>query len=467
MANCSSTLNVANDAELLSYIINQDPVLKAELPLPKQGESIKPYGELISSNERFRNAFVNICNLIGLTVIKRNAWADPWDFTERGTIRWGQSVREIILDLVKAHDYNAVLDTPQYALANYVPNAFQYIHDINFQKFYCSTTSDDQLAMAFDSEGGLFDFIDAVISMNYESFVYDRYQINKYMLARRILNGTVTPSYISGYSGMTPRQRTASMKAVSNKMAFRSPNYNPAGLRKATSFDDQILIMSTDFEADFSTDVMATSFFRDEADFRARLRLVDGFGNLDDERLTETLGNAYTPLEESEVTALNAIPAVLISREWFMDYSYAFNTDSGMRETEFFNPMTLRNNHFLHAWECFSTSPFENATVFTATAPSITSVTVSPSTANALEGSKVVLGATVVTAGYANQAVEWEVTTGDTYATVSADGVVSIKSDIDFNGSASVTVVVTATSIFDDNEDGSCTITVIDPDYTP
>ena len=38
------------------------------------------------------------------------------------------------------------------------------MHEVNFQKFYQTTTSDAQLAMAFDTEGGLFDFIDEAIS---------------------------------------------------------------------------------------------------------------------------------------------------------------------------------------------------------------------------------------------------------------------------------------------------------------
>lgn len=448
MANCTSVLNVANDSELLSYIINADPVLSAELPLPKQGEGIKEYGKLISSNQRWRNAFINVVNLIGLTVIKRNAWNDPWDFTERGTIRWGQSVREIILDLVRAHDYNEFTDMPQYMLGNYVPNALEFIHDINFQKFYCTTTSDEQLAMAFDSEGGLFDFIDSAIRMNYESLIYDRYQINKYMLARRILDGTVTPTYIDNFNSLTPRERVSAMKSASNKMAFRSPNYNPAGIRKATSFDDQILIVSTEFEASFTTEVMATSFFKDEADFRARLRLVDGFDNLDVTRLAETLGDDFIPLESEEEDKLASIPAILISKEWFMNYSYAFNSDSGMRETEFYNPMTLRNNHFLHYWGVFSTSPFENATVFTTDEPEIVHMEVVPEQVNLLINDyvqKVKFNCYVETNGFINKAVIWDIdaTAKSRGCSINEYGEVTIPAEV-------VTpITVTARSVYD------------------
>lgn len=453
-----NVLKAANDAELLSYIINVTPELAADIDLPRQGESIKEIGKIIVNNERYRNAFINTVNLIGLTVIKRNAWADPWTFTERGALRYGQQIRELIIDLVNVYDYNDEFGDKTQFLETQVPNVFNYIHELNFQKFYAVTTSDNQLRMAFEDEGGLFDFIDKAIGMLYESYQYDNYQVNKYMLARRILDGTVTPAYISGYAGMTARQRVSAIKSVSNKFTFRSPNYNPAGVRRATRFEDQILIVNTDFEADFSTDVMATSFFKDEADMRARMVLVDGFGNLDDARLTEVLKSAYIPLTDDEVTALEAVPAVLISREWFMDYYYALDNSTAEKYTDFYNPTTLENNHFMHVWKVFSTSPFENAAVFGLTQPNVTGVTVSPSSATITAGQSLQLKATVATAGFANQAVAWSVDSTSAAAGVTIDtrGILHVPSDV----ASATEITVTATSIYKSTVTGTATVTV-------
>lgn len=355
-----TALSAKTSAELLSYIINVTPELKENIDLPVQGESIQPIGKIIINNQRYRNAFINTVNLIGLTVIKRNGWDNPWNFTKRGTLRFGQQIRELINDLCNVYDYNENFSDKERFLQTVVPNVFNYIHEINFQKFYQTTTSDSQLAMAFDSEDSLFDFIDNAIAMLYESLKYDTYIVDKYMLCRRILDGTMTSIKIDDYATLTPRQRVSALKSVSNKMTFRSPNYNPAGVRRATSFDDQIMIINTDFEADFSTEVLATSYFRDEADMKSRLVLIDGFNTHDTNRLTELLGSAFVNFTSAELTQLATIPAVLISREWFMDYDYALDTESGEKQTEFFNPTTLENNHFLHAWRVFSTSPFEN-----------------------------------------------------------------------------------------------------------
>lgn len=359
MSKSQKALSANTSAELLSYIINVTPELSGEIDLPVQGASIAPIGKIILNNQRYRNAFINTVNLIGLTVIKRNAWDNPWDFTKRGTLRFGQQIREIINDLCNVYDYNTNFSDKDKFLDTVVPNVFNYMHEVNFQKFYQTTTSDSQLAMAFETED-LFTYIDNAISMLYESLKYDTYLVDKYMLCRRILDGTMTSIKINNYSSLTPRQRVANLKSTSNKFTFRSPNYNPAGVRRATSFDDQILIVNTEFEADFSTDVLATSFFKDEADMKARLVLIDGFDNHDSSRLTELLGSAYTAFTSTELQELATIPAVLISREWFMDYDYALDTASGEKMTEFFNPTTLENSHFLHAWRVFSTSPFEN-----------------------------------------------------------------------------------------------------------
>lgn len=459
----SNVLAVNTNAELLSYIINQNPILSAEIDLPVQGESISPIGKLIMDNQRYRNAFINTVNVIGLTVIKRNRWENPWDFTLRGTLSRGQTVREIILDLCNVHNYNKNFDDKTAFLKTEVPNVLQYLHNINFQVYYQTTTSDEQLAMAFETEGGLLSFIEESVSMLWESKVYDEYIIDKYQLCRRILDGTMTSIEITDYNTKTARERVADMKSISNKMTFRSPNYNPAAIRRATSFDDQIFILNTEFEADMSTEVLATSFFRNDADFKARAVLADGFNTHDTDRLTKVLGEQYIPFTSEELAQLANIPAVIVSREWFMDYYYGMDTISVGKTTEFYNPTTLENNHFLHIWGIKSTSPFENAVVFTAgVAPTVTSVTVAPNESSLSAGLSLQLSANVETTGFANKAVTWSITKGgeDGKATINESGLLKIASDYVVSGKVPQ-IEVTATSVFDNTKTGTASVTVL------
>lgn len=472
MAFNKNIIKATTDSELLSYIINVTPELQSEIDLPVQGESIAPIGKIIMNNQRYKNAFINTVNLIGLTIIKRNGWDNPWEFTKRGTLRFGQQIRELVLDLCNVYDYNTNFSNKQRFLSTEVPNVFNYIHEVNFQKFYQTTTSDAQLAMAFDSEGGLFDFIDEAISMLYESLKYDTFLVDKYMLCRRIIDGTVTSVKITDYATLTPRQRVAFMKNISNKMVFRSPNYNPAGIRRATRFEDQMLIMNTQFEADMSTDVLATSYFRNDAEFKTNMALIDSFDETDTARLSELLGDAYVPFTEAEITALGKVPAVIISREWFMDYDYALDADSNsMKQTEFYNPTTLENNHYLHAWRVFSTSPFENAVVFTSDTPAVTSVTVSPATATISAGMSIKLSASVATTGFANKAVQWSIVEADGEQTghpvvIDVDGNLHVPADyVGSETAEGVTtyndITVKATSVYDGTTNNTAVIRVV------
>lgn len=467
----NKVLKVKNDSELLSFIINEDPLLKSEIDLPVQGESIAPIGKLIVSNERYKNAFINTVNMIGLTVIDRNYWEDPWEnFTNGRILNFGDSARELAVDIADVFDYNKYAENPTHFLSNVVPNVYNYIHRINYQKFYKTTTSDEQIAMAFVNEGGLMGLIEEIISSLYEGYKYDKYIVNKYMLCRRILDGTTTSVYLEDYANLTPRQRVAKMKNISNLMTFRSPNYNPAGLRIATMFDKQIAIINTDFEADLTTEVLATSFFRNDAEMKSRMAMIDGYNRHDTVRLLEVLGEQYVAFTSDELTALGNVIGNIIDDEFFQNYTYSLDnavdsSDAGIRRTSFYNPETLKNNHWLHYWGIKSTSPFKNCVTLSKVAPSITSVTVSPATATVSAGMDVQLSASVVTVGFANKSVIWSVVSAEGEqeghpVTVDINGLVHIPSDYVGSETVSHPITIKATSVFDSTKYNTSVITV-------
>ena len=417
-------------AELLSYIINSNPVLSENIDLPVQGQSIQPIGKIIMSNAAYRNAFINTINVIGVTIIKKNLWDNPWDFTKRGNMAFGQHVREMINDLCNVYDYNAPSNDEDRFLQTVVPNILSYIHEINFQKFYQTTTSDAQMAMAFTSEDGLYQLIEDTIGMLYESLKYDEYLVDKYILCRRIVDGTV-PSFTLTTTSKTAREIVSQMKSITNKMTFRSPNFNPAGIRKANKFEELITIMDSDFEGAMSTEVLATSFFKDEAELRTNLRLIDGFSTTDEARLTELLGDAYVQFTDAEKAELAKVKACVIAREWFMDYDYLLDSEAEVKQTDFYNPTTLKHNFYLHKWAVKSSSPFEQCCVFIDdTTPSVTSVSVSPSSATVSKGQDLKLSATVVTEGFANKAVQWAITEQavTSGASINAEGILKVPS---------------------------------------
>ena len=124
-----NNLKVNNSAELLSYVINQTPLLKENIDLPVQGQSIKPIGKLIMDNPAYQNAYLNTVNIIDVTVLTRNHWENPWKkFTDKGRISYGQQVREIIVDIANVYDYNNFVNRPHDFIKTEVPNVLNYIH---------------------------------------------------------------------------------------------------------------------------------------------------------------------------------------------------------------------------------------------------------------------------------------------------------------------------------------------------
>lgn len=464
------SLKVNNNSELLSFIINETPELKAELDLPVQGESTAKYGEIIMNNERYKNAFINTMNLIGLTVIKRNEWENPWEnFANRGTLKHGQQIREIIQDLAKVFDYNKEYNNKTKFLESFVPDVYTYLHEINYQKVYATTVNEAELLMAFDSDEGLLDFIVATTENLYETYDYDKYQVDKYQLARRILNGTVTTVAIADYDNLTPRQIMTKMKEYSNNMSFKTPNYNPAGVRRATKHANQITMLDTLQEAQMSTEVLATSYFKDEAMLKTNLALIDGFGSFDSERLAELLEDDYVPFTEAEIEELNKAVGMIMSDKWFMDYFKALDTanSDGKKQTEFVNPTTLERNIFLHVQMCISSSPFEQAIVFTKGTPAVSSVAVNPSESTTSAGQTIQLSATVATTGFANKAVIWTVdeAPGESEehpVTVDGNGKVTIPSDYTVTDEDEPNpIIIKATSVYDSSKSAEATITVV------
>ena len=163
------------------------------------------------------------------------------------------------------------------------------------------------------------------------------------------------------------------------------------------------------------------------------------------------------------MTKLNQIPAVIVGRDFFQDYRYGMDNSSengaNLKKTEFYNPQTLKRNHFLHVWGCVSSSPFENAVVFVKDTPAVTGVTVSPSTSTVSASiGKAQLSAKVTTTGFANQAVVWSITKGSEQgAKVDQNGLVTFPST--FTPAADA-IQVTATSVFDSTKKGTASITV-------
>lgn len=454
MANVPKTVTLTkNSVDILNAIRNgasvnyRDYVPQAENSLA----SIKEIGGIIMQFPALQNEFLSaLINRIGRVMITSKMYSNPWTVFKQGLLEFGESIEEIFVNIAKPFEYD-VEKSESKVFAREIPDVRSAFHSINYQKFYKATIQNKQLSQAFLSWEGITDLITKIINSMYAGANYDEFQTMKYMLAKHILNGRLFPCTVPAINETNMKRVASTIKGISNNYEFMSPKYNVAGVSNYSEKDNQYLIVNSNFDAIMDVDVLASAFNMDKASFTGHRVLVDSFGTMDVDRLNRLFekDKTYTRFTEDELTALNAIPAVLVDKDWFMIFDNLFEF------TEQYNGEGLYWNYWYHVWKTFSVSPFANATVFVPDTPAVTSVTISPSTLKTVAGQDVQLSVDVVTKNFAPKTVNWttDITAG---VTVDIFGKVSIGAGV----KSGTVITVMATSTFDKTKTGTATITV-------
>lgn len=412
-------------------------------------DSIREIGAVIMDYPSLQNEFLSaLVNRIGRVMITSKMYDNPWSMFKKGLLEFGETIEEIFVNIAKPFQFDPGV-AESTVFKREIPDVRSAFHIMNYQKFYKATVQNDQLRQAFLSWQGITDLIAKIVDSMYTAANYDEFQTMKYMLARHILKGQMYTVTIPTVESNNMKSIVSTVKAVSNNYEFMSSKYNLAGVQTFTRKDEQYILVNSNFDATMDVEVLASAFNMDKAQFMGQRVLVDSFGSLDTDRLGVLFADDKTYKEPTsdELKALDAIPAILVDKDFFMIFDNFYNF------TEQYNGEGLYWNYWYHVWKTFSVSPFANNALFVPGTPSITSVTVSPATANVAVGQRVQLSAVVVTENFASQAVEWSVSP-DTNVSVDSSGMVSIGEG------ATGEIVVTATSIFDSTKKGTATLTV-------
>lgn len=412
-------------------------------------DSVREIGNVLMAYPALQNEFLSaLVNRIGRVIISSKMYQNPWAVFKRGLLEFGETIEEIFVDIAKPFQYDVAVSETN-IFKREIPDVKAAFHILNYKKFYKATVQREQLRQAFLSWEGITDLISKIIDSMYTAANYDEFQTMKYMLALHALNGDIKPVTVLTPNATNAKAVVSTIKGSSNNLEFMSRDYNKVGVHNFTLKDNQYLIVNSAFDAVMDVEVLASAFNMTKAEFDGHRVLIDGFGNLDQSRLSELFADdsSYRTFTDAEITALNSIPALLIDKDWFMIF------DNMMNFTEQYNAEGLYWNYWYHTWKTFSVSPFANAILFVPGTPSVSSVTVSPSAVTASAGQSVNLTASVATENFAPQTVNWTSSDEDV-ATVDIYGTVTLAED------ATGSVTITATSAFDDTKSGSCTVTV-------
>ena len=414
-------------------------------------EVIRTIGATIMDYPALQNEFISaLINRIGRVIVTSKSYENPWAMFKKGMLDFGETIEEIFVNIAKPFEYDVDTATRE-VFKRELPDVRSAFHVVNYEKFYKVTIQQEELRKAFLSIDGVVDLIARITDSLYTAANYDEFQTMKYLLACRIVDGMMYPVNILTPSARNMKSIVSTVKAVSNTLPFLSSDYNIAHVKTHSVKDDQYIILNAQFDAVMDVEVLASAFNMDKAEFMGHRVLIDGFGKLDFDRLEELFAgdNNYRDLS-SYAEALEAIPCVIVDRDFFMIY------DKLMQFTEQYNGQGLYWNYFYHKWLIFSVSPFANAISFVPGTMGVTSVALTPESATVTSASGTLqFNATVVAEAFTPKDVEYTVvTSGDATVTVSNGGLVT-WSDL-ANGD---TITVTATSVYDDSVSDSATIT--------
>lgn len=420
-------------------------------------ETIHAIGDYVTNFTPAANAYVNaLVNRIAFVTISSKMYTNPWAVFKKGRLEFGETVEEIFVNLAKPYQFSPSTAERE-VFKRHIPDVRAAFHTMNFQKYYPVTISDDQLRQAFLSWQGVTDLIARIVESVFAAAQTDEYLVLKYMLARSILNGDIAPVVVPAMSKENASDIATVFNETSMNLEYQSNGYNIAGVTTHTPQDEQYLITTTKFRSVMNMNVLAAAFNMDKAELMGHVINVDSFVNMDWARLellfTDENGKkdpSYKPWTEEEKTTLAGIPAVMTSIDFWQVW------DNFEKMTENYNGRGLYWNYNYHVWKTFSISPFAQAAVYTATAGSVTGVTVSPTAATLPPGADIELAATVSRTGVVSKSVEWSLTGNQSTGTyVTDDGKVHIAKD-----EKAVSVVVNATSIANPKMSGQCTVTV-------
>jgi hypothetical protein len=358
------------------------------------------------ANRRWKNEFIDaLVNRIGLTIARSNSWTNPLATFKRGMLEYGNTIEEIQVGLLKAHNYDADRDYMEGTLfGRERPEVQTNFHTVNRQDFYKVTVNEAMLNRAFLDPNGLSGFVNMLMEAPSNSDSWDEFLLTTSLFAEYESNGGFYHANIPDVAanGSTESQaKTAlrKMRSMADTLKFLSTKYNAARMPSFASADDLILLTSPEFNAAIDVEALAGAFNVDKATMHGRVIPIpkENFG-------------------------IDGCQAIMTTKDFFVIADKLFESTSQ------WNPASLSNNYFLHHHEVVSASRFVPAVMFTTgaddevitvhTAPtSIGTVEILPGADGTVpttvaHGGLIAFAADVVPAD-ADQAVQWTIAAAD------------------------------------------------------
>ena len=348
----ASTIDIINTIRANASSEYQDmvPEISTATDIPKVGEVIMGYPALA-------NQFLtSLVNRIALVRVKGAIFNNAYTELKKGYLEFGETVEEVFVQIAKAREFSAEKGESR-ELKRSLPDVRTAFHAMNWRVQYPVTIQDQDLKQAFMSINGVEDLIAKIVTGVYTGAEYDEFLLFKYLLIKAISSGKMYPVAVSGAD---LKDSGSAFRGMSNKLTFMSDLYNANAVHTTTPKTDQFIFMSSDFNAQYDVNVLASAFNMDKAEFMGKLMLIDDWTTFDNDRFDVIRANcdSIETVTPAELALMADVQAVIVDREWFQVY------DNHTRFTEKYVASGEYWNYFLNVWKTVSSSPFSNAVVF-------------------------------------------------------------------------------------------------------
>lgn len=372
-----NTIRANSSAEYQQYV----PKVTKATDIPKVGEVLYGYPALAN---QFINALVN---RIALVRVNSATFNNEYAELKKGYLEFGETVEEVFVNIAKAREFSAEKAEDR-ELKRTLPDVRSAFHTMNYRVQYPVTIQDEDLRMAFLSINGVQDLIAKIVNAIYVASEYDEFLLFKYLLIKGVTHGNIYQEYVN-LPDLDDKFKTwaSAFRGISNKLTFMSNKYNADGVTTVSPKADQYIFMTSDFNAEFDVNVLASAFNMDKADFMGKLKLIDDFTTFDNDRFSEIMSgsDAIEPVTPEELMSMSDIPAIIVDAEWFQIY------DNNNKFTEKYVASGMYWNYFYNVWKTVSFSPFSNCVAFTSSLPSaLDAVTVEIASIEDFEGGKII-----------------------------------------------------------------------------
>lgn len=357
----NSTLN-ATTLDILNVIRqNASYDYQQNVPTITKATDIPKVGEIIYGTPAFANQFLNaLVNRIAMVRVQSANFNNPYSILKKGYLEFGESVEDIFVSIANVVEYTPEKGNER-EFKRTLPDVRSAFHVMNWRVMYPVTIQDEDLRQAFLSIDGVQNLISQIVDSVYTAAEYDEFLLFKYLLIKAISHGKMFPVSI----GEATDEKTAAIKfrGTSNLLTFMSNKYNDAGVRTSTPKNRQVIFMSSEYNASFDVNILASAFNMDKADFMGRLLLVDDWTSFDNDRFSVIRANSdgIEEVTSQELALLKNVKAVILDENWFQVY------DNNNKFTEKYVASGLYWNYFYHTWKTVSSSPFANAIAFVTT----------------------------------------------------------------------------------------------------